>query len=462
MQISRFTVFVDDYPSQGESLAYNTRTQSLVKVNQDLKNLLDNLRLARRAEVLPYEAELSELFQMGIIVKDDADDVERFERFIDQRKYGVDNTNFTASVLTTYSCNFACTYCFEESTRSSGQKLDKPTSDLIMNWIKLKVGKYRPKQFTLNYYGGEPLLNQPIMEYMSAHMQDWCRQQGINFKVNIQTNGALLTPEFLEKHIPLGLQSARISVDGTKEIHDRQRPMRGTGQGTFDIVMKNLIYAVDKIKISVAAGYDKGNPQGILDILDYLDEIKVLRKLDTFMHTPIHPSLGPAHDPGAIVSSECMSNYETDTLLGATAIIKDALRKKGIGAKSGLSTSMCPVTRDGGVTIDTQGLIFKCNSMLGHPELAVGNVRSIEYNDMQTKFLEADAWKKCEPDCPYAPICNTGCRLFGYFKTGDFMAKSCEKGYMDRFIPLAIRKEYDLRMAASKKKEAQEALALSG
>ena len=109
----------------------------------------------------------------------------------------------------------------------------------------------------------------------------------------------------------------------------------------------------------------------------------------------------------------------------ADAKIKEVMIKKGLVAKSGLSASMCPVTTgDGSVTIDTQGLIFKCNAMLGHPELAIGSISEESYNDRHHEFMAADAWKKCDADCPYVPLCNTGCRLFSFSRAEIFRPKA--------------------------------------
>jgi uncharacterized protein len=469
MQLSKYTLIVNDHPGVGEHLVYNTRTQALLKINQRLRDILDTFDLQQsnkqRFPITEYERhedELKSLLQMGVLVEDETDEIQRFDRFMEQRKYGVDHSNFTVSILTTYNCNFACTYCFEESTRTSSQRLADVTSDMIMSWLKKKLKKLQVKQLTINYYGGEPLLNLHAIEYISGHMKAWCESRDMDFKMALQTNGALLTPELVDKYILLGLKSARVSVDGIKEVHDRQRPMRGSGEGTFDVVIKNLISAVDKIKISIAAGYDKGDPSGILALLDYLDKIGVLKKLDNFMHSPIHPTLGPKGDEGAIVGTSCMTNYETDTLLSATKTIKDALRDKGFQVGSGLSVAMCPLTRDeGGVTVDTNGLLFKCNSMLGHPELAIGDVREDEYNEKQKEFMATDNWKKCDSDCSYAPICNMGCRLFAFFKTQDWRAKSCEREYMDEFMPRAIKFEYDEQCKIREKKKQTEEILVS-
>ena len=456
MKLSKYTLFVNDYPKAGEHLVYHARTQALVKIDQEFRSILNRLETPGFEPTFPQYENLNALHRMGIVVADDAEDREKLERFMEQKKYGINDAYFIATVLTTYNCNFACTYCFEESTRTSSQKLDIPTSDLIIDWLKRKVERLGVRMLELNYYGGEPLLNQSAIEYISTAMKRWCDERGTRFQMSLQTNGALLTPEFVDKYLPLGLVGAQVSLDGTREVHDRQRPWRGSGQGTFDVVIKNLAAVADKIKIVIAAGYDKGNPEVILELLDYLDEIGLLKKLKKFTYSPIHPTLGPKGHAEQIVSPGCMTNYETKTLLPAETRIKEAMKEKGMSVKTGLSTSMCPVTSgDSGVTIDTQGLIFKCNAMLGHPELAVGDIRQDGYNAQHKAFLDSDAWKKCDSDCPYVPLCNTGCRLFSFFKTQDFMAKSCERAYMDQFVQTAIKMEYDSQAELRRKQAPQ-------
>ncbi len=452
MKLSIYSLWVDDYPNPGEHLLYHTRTQSLIKVSSEMRGVLDRLEDPALTVTSAQEEDIKRLFHIGTVVRDAADDRQRLERFMEQKKYGIDKANFMATILTTYSCNFACTYCFEESTRSTAQKLDIKTSDLLIAWLKNKVEKLGVRSLNLNFYGGEPLLNQPVLEYISEIMKIWCEERGTDFKIMLQTNGALLTPELVDKYVKLGLSRIQVSLDGTREVHDKQRPMRGSGQGTFDLVIKNLQAVADKVTVTVAAGYDKGDPSGIIDLLEYLDEIGLLKRLKKFSYSPIHPTLGPAGHTEKIVSPGCMSNYEPDALLNADKKIKEVMIKKGLISKSGLSASMCPVTTgDSSVTIDTQGLIFKCNAMLGHPELAVGSIFEESYNDQHHQFMAADAWKKCDADCPYVPLCNTGCRLFSFFKSGDFSTKSCERNYMDRFVPEAVKKEYQNQLASRKR-----------
>src|SRR3989338_8986975 len=170
MRLSTYTLFVENYPNPGECLAYHTRTQSLVKIDRELKEILDDLDDPRLVFSAAQSENLKSLHRIGIVVRDEAEDRERLDRFMEQKKYGVNDAFFMATILTTYNCNFACTYCFEESTRTSSQKLDFQMSDRILVWLQKKVERLGVKMLELNFYGGEPLLNQPVLEYISVNM----------------------------------------------------------------------------------------------------------------------------------------------------------------------------------------------------------------------------------------------------------------------------------------------------
>ncbi|MDP3732139.1 MAG: SPASM domain-containing protein, partial [Candidatus Omnitrophota bacterium] len=110
----------------------------------------------------------------------------------------------------------------------------------------------------------------------------------------------------------------------------------------------------------------------------------------------------------------------------------------------GLAINACPLTmQDAGVTIDPQGLIYKCNSLLGYPEFSVGDVRNEDFNQKREEFLNIDAWNKCPPDCPYVPMCQGGCRLFSYLEQGNFSSLSCKREYFDCITPELMKLEYE-------------------
>ena len=448
MQFSFHTIIVPDYPNPGECLLYNTRSQAMVKISHELKNLVDHFgRPEYFRSRFQYADEVIQLHKMGILTEDDAEDLSRLKAHMEQIKYSVNTKSYSATVLTTYACNFKCVYCFEESSRVN-EKMSTEVADQTMDWFKAKIIKFGYRSLYLNFYGGEPLLNKPILEYIAVSMKAWCENRGVNFRFMMQTNGYLMTPELIDRYLVLGLHQVRISVDGVGEDHDKHRPLRGGGS-TFERIMKNIIASCEKLPIGISVSFDKADVRHIEKLFAYLQEKGILNKLGRFIFSPIHATLGPKGQAENIQNAHCMCNYEDDALVQANSRIRELMIANGLEMKSGMSTSVCPVTRDegGGVTIDQKGLIFKCNSMLGHPELSSGHVKDNEYSQQNQTFLHLDIYNQCPQDCTYMPMCSGGCRLSSFLKNQNFNTPSCHKLYLNKMAPEIIKQEYQARLS---------------
>jgi len=437
MKLSRFNLWVENYPEQSKYLLFNTRTQALIKIDQELKENLEQLSGSKLKE------NLDALRENGIIVKDEEEENLKLKDFFRQLKYESDKLTFETTILTTYSCNFKCDYCFEESVREK-IFMDKDTSDLVIQWLINRAEKRNLKKIYLVYYGGEPLLNiRPIYD-ISWHMQDWARKSGVDFAFGVITNGSLIYPDLVDKFLSVGLKEVRVTIDGDREAHNKNRPF-SDGQPSFDLIINNIKGIIDKVKVAVAGNFDRENFSSIPRLLDYLDKEGLLYKLDYFAFAPIVPRLGPKENPSAIELSHCLSFLEKDGLFNEVLSIKRELLKRKLKLRtSGLAVNACPLTmQDAGVTIDPKGLIYKCNSLLGYPEFSVGDVRNEEFNQKHDQFLNIDAWDKCPADCPYVPMCQGGCRLFSYLENKNFSDLSCKRGYFDRITPELIKLEYE-------------------
>jgi uncharacterized protein len=320
--------------------------------------------------------------------------------------------------------------------------MDFETCDHVMNWLKEKMLTFHYRKLHITFYGGEPLLNKPGLEYIASHMKQWCESRGLEFQFLLQTNGYLMTPEIVDKYLALGMNSVRISVDGVDDDHDHNRPLRGGGK-TFETVVKNIAASADKVKIGISTAFDKGQTDNVERLLNYFDELGLLPKLGRFIFSPLHATLGPKGEAEKIQNSSCLCNYEDETLLKANRRIRELMEQKGLPTKSAMSVSICPVTRDNaGVTIDQHGRIYKCNSMLGHPELSTGSVRDNQYNDKHREFVNLDVWRQCPQDCTYLPMCSGGCRLSSFLKNKNFKVPSCHKPYLNKMAPEIIKAEY--------------------
>lgn len=436
MKLSRFNLWVEDYPNKDEYLLFNTRTQALIKVNNTFKEELDSLTGEQIRE------NITALRENGIIVEDEKEEDAKLKDFFRQLKYESQGLSLEVTILTTYSCNFRCVYCFEESVRDN-VFLDKDNSTLIVKWLINRAEERNIKRIHLVFYGGEPLLNIGPIYDISWHMKEWADKNRVGFFFSIITNGSLLSPGLVDKFLAVGLKSVRVTLDGYRETHDRKRPF-ANGKPSFDVIMDNIKGIIGKTGVEIAGNFDRENLSSIFRLLDYLEEENLLHRLGRILFSPIVPRLGPKDNPGAIELRECLSFLEKDGLFDETVAIKKELMRRGVDTHTGLAVNACPlIMEDGGVTIDPKGVIYKCNSLLGYPEFSIGNVRTDGFNDNFKDFLDIDAWDRCPKECPYIPMCQGGCRFFSYLENKNFKDLCCKKDYFERVVPELIKLEYD-------------------
>ncbi|MCK5289177.1 MAG: radical SAM protein, partial [Candidatus Omnitrophica bacterium] len=299
MKLSRFNLWVKDYPKKDEYLLFNSRTQALIKINQELKQILDNLSdSVLHSYPSPIEENIKTLKDNGIIVEDEKDEEKKLENFFQQLKYNNSALPFEVTILTTYSCNFKCVYCFEESVKES-VFLDKTDSDLIVKWIINRAEKKQVKNIFLVYYGGEPLLNVWPIYNISWHLKQWADSNGVRFGFGIITNGSLINPELIDKLLAVGLKELRISIDGYRQEHNKKRPFTN-GMPTFDIIIDNIKSVIDKVRVGIMGNFDRENYESIFRFLDYLENEGLFHKFEKINFSPLMPRLGKKSNPGKI------------------------------------------------------------------------------------------------------------------------------------------------------------------
>ena len=137
-------------------------------------------------------------------------------------------------ILLTELCNSQCKYCYEKSMKEFDNELGKKFKFDFNEPVQSQVDVSKLKAFleqdpspVLIFYGGEPLLELgKIIEIM-----DGLKNARVKFRM--QTNGKLLNKlpiEYLKR-----MDKILVSLDGDKERTDYNK-----GQGTYDLVIKNI------------------------------------------------------------------------------------------------------------------------------------------------------------------------------------------------------------------------------
>jgi len=119
-------------------------------------------------------------------------------------------------VILTKECNLLCSYC--------GGGSETPPREIQYSIADLKSFLSQDSNPVVEFYGGEPLLRIKTMEDI---------MDAIPGRFVIQTNGLFL--DRIEGRYLTRLHSILVSLDGTKEVTDRER-----GKGVYDRVMHNL------------------------------------------------------------------------------------------------------------------------------------------------------------------------------------------------------------------------------
>src|SRR5258706_6861199 len=241
MQPSMFNLRVP-LPSQDEVFLMNTLTDAQLVVSRDVAEMLD--RCAASGNPVggfrsdEWEA-IKVLTDNGSLVASREDDRRNLDTYLNEVKGDTSELNVT--LLTTLQCNFACDYCFQGDHGDYNKHADRMSLETALrvgDWIERELDRVRPEKLVLTFFGGEPLLNLPVMYELADRMWHATQARDIPIFVNIITNGLLLTPEVVDRMLPYGLNGIKITLDGDKDTHNRMRPLRA-GQATFDRTVDN-------------------------------------------------------------------------------------------------------------------------------------------------------------------------------------------------------------------------------
>jgi uncharacterized protein len=169
------------------------------------------------------------------------------------------------SLLVTQDCNLRCIYCYEDKTKA---RMDEKTAFRAVDWLIRKSEDMR--SIHIVFFGGEPLLNFPLMKAVVEYANEAAHKAGKQATYSITTNGTLLDDEknqfFLKHQIKV-----MISIDGLKELQDVQRPF-ASGSGSYDLILPKIHELLKLIPQTSGHAVVMGNtsPEKVKDALQEL------------------------------------------------------------------------------------------------------------------------------------------------------------------------------------------------
>ena len=457
MQASIFNVRVP-LEDRDEIFLMNTFTDAQLIVSREVSDLLDRIGAAAFPSMPASDDErdaLATLAENGFIVDSRETDRRNIEDFFSSFRENSDQLRVT--VLTTLQCNFACDYCLQGDHgdwNKTAAKMSMDTAARLGDWMEARLDALGSRSFALTFFGGEPLLNMPVIDYLSQRMWAYTQTHGISMYSSIVTNGLLLTPEIVDRLTPYGLGGVKITLDGDRDTHNRMRPLRG-GQGTFDKILKNIRLVADKVKISIGGNFDESSVDSYPALLEFLREQDFADKLQKVSFKPIIREQKPQPPKGFIaltpiatdgsptkpLGGSCMSsagagvtknNSGCDTcgfLDEKTSFLREETMKAGFKTVDGVHMGPCEIHKSHAHTVGPDGSLYACPGFATELGESTGHIDG-RHDDLRTaaakRFEKIRGWHECN-DCSFIPVCAGGCSAASHVELGDMNKPNCHK-----------------------------------
>ena len=218
--------------------------------------------------------------------------------------------------------------------------------------------------------------------------------RGVPMAINIITNGLLLTPELVDRLLPLGLNGIKITLDGDRDTHNRMRPLRG-GQGTFDRIIENVRSVAGRCRIAIGGNFDESSADSFPALLDFLSEQEFADKLVKVNFKPVVRERGagpaakgilpltPVGANGKPLGGTCMtavgegggSGCDTcDFIDDKMTFLREETKRHGFSTPDGVHGGPCHVHMKHAHTIGPDGSLYACPGFTGEKAQSTGHI----------------------------------------------------------------------------------------
>lgn len=350
---------------------------------------------------------------------------EKYLDFIDAR----DKDEVQLFFVPNYSCNFACTYCYQDEYTNPGQNLNREIMDAFFRYISIEFAG-REKYITL--FGGEPLLNSPKQRELIGYFLEKAGEA--NLDVCLVTNGY-----FLEEYVDLlqtaSIREVQVTLDGTVDVHDKRRFLKGGGP-TFEKIVRGIDACLVKgIPVNLRMVADRENITDLPGLARFavdrgwtenpLFKTQIGRNYE--LH---HCQLAPDKLFSRISLYESIFNltrehrYILDFYKPAYSI------SKFLAENGNLPDPLfdgCPATKTEWA-FDYTGHIFSCTATVGKADESLGTF----YPEVNRNRNLIDAWESRDvtsiagcSGCNLQLACGGGCGSVAKNRTGEICSTDC-------------------------------------
>lgn len=229
MKVSKYTFLFD--VENKEFYTYNTLSNSLIELDEPSYSYLDRAKNSK-SDITATELD-SELYQVletkKFITESEQDDFLIYKSVITAQR--ANRSSMHVTIAPTMNCCFSCHYCFEKYKQEG--VMSEEVMDSIVKYMNLLESK---PEFTLTWFGGEPLM---AIEQMEQLYNKFVSDYKAPVDSDIITTGFHINEQAVEAFKRIGIKRIQVTLDGLKDTHNKVKFTSGCDDA-FTKVIDNV------------------------------------------------------------------------------------------------------------------------------------------------------------------------------------------------------------------------------
>ncbi|MGP1585248.1 MAG: radical SAM protein [Schwartzia sp. (in: firmicutes)] len=310
-------------------------------------------------------------------------------------------------------CNLTCRYCY-----ASGQDAGMMDWETCRRAIDLAA---TPREaFVLQLSGGEPLLALPLIRKLTAYI----REQGILARLQIQTNGTLLTEEAVD-FLAAAKFGIGVSLDGRAAENDAMRRYPD-GRGAWADTVEGIRRLGRRgIGVGLTTVVTADNVETLADIVDVAYFLGNVKKIGFDLLRGQGRGVGQkAASPekvAAAMAAVLARAKKLAALTGRQIRFTQVEQAKAIGEGHICGFAHCHAMNGASAHVDARGRFYVCSSFVGEDRFLIGDTQAglDEERQRETAAFITERMRFC-PACPDFSACGGACfaRWYGGSREG--------------------------------------------
>lgn len=366
-------------------LIYNTLYNSLLRLTSlEYKKFIGEKKAGK---------ELKKFFiKHGLLITKQLDELKIYKQWSSLQR-NIDKPYISVNIATTLKCNARCYYCYEKNVKHND--FNEKQYTFLIQFLKKRIREN--DVLALNWFGGEPLMNKKVLNFVSNELM----KAGISFYSYIITNGSLINKRMVVKDfVRWNVKDVQITLDGLKETYEKRKMYITQKRNIFSRILRKIeLVAQYGIRVHLRLNIDRKNRMEILKLLKILNvRYGQIEKITWY----------PAFLTGV---NDDLTEDEKVSFIKDMFYITQNPAKMNIGRRlySIPKSRACMRNDPKSFSIDVFGNIYSCEHLVGRTEKAIGTLKNFD-DKINMYRTNVDLQDKCK-QCIFLPKCMGGCTV---------------------------------------------------